>query len=234
MNNTFIAIPSHNGQIEGELLSSVLDAGSGGEQICICVQRFSKLTQNFNLLWCEALNHKEKFGLTHFLLLHADIAPKAGWLNIMHREMKNSGAEVLSAVSPIKGRDGLTSTGLCHEETEPIKVKRFTLKEIHAMPETFTDPDLIINTGLMLVDLNAPWISQFKGFRVTDWIKKDASGPGLYRTGGAPEDWLFSLDIRKLGAKIFSTRAVTLSHIGQSAFSNQNKMGIENEDYKEW
>ena len=112
----------------------------------------SLLAHGFNTLWAHALALRPQ-GLTHFLMLHADIVPvDVGWLNQLHQEMIRVGAQVLSVVVPYKGPQGLTTTAV-----DPPPVRRFTMKEIMAQPETFTHPDLLLNTGLMLVSLQEDW-----------------------------------------------------------------------------
>lgn len=220
--NTFIAIPSHNGDVRGELIGAVVEA-SQGRRVCVGFHKYSKLTQNFNMLLCEAINRGEH---THFAMLHADIFPAQGWLTRMHDIMERTGADILSVVMPLKNDKGLTSIGLCEEETVPLKVKRLTMNEIYQREETFTDPHIIVNTGLMLINLKAPFMSHVgRGlqFRVTDQILKLDDGR-LHAYGGS-EDWLFSLDARGLGAKIFVTREVSAAHIGGASWPNDHAWG---------
>ena len=49
------------------------------------------------------------------------------------------------------------------------------MTEAMARPETFTAPDLLVNTGLLLVDLRAPWVEEIC-FTVTDRIQKLEDG----------------------------------------------------------
>src|ERR1700737_1790039 len=67
----------------------------------------SLLAYGFNELWAHALAERTH-ALTHFLLLHADIVPwEDTWLSQLHQEMVRVGAQVLSAVSPLKDPRGL-------------------------------------------------------------------------------------------------------------------------------
>lgn len=68
-------------------------------------------------------------------------------------------------------------------------------------------------------------------FRVTDQILRKPDGK--LKAYGGSEDWLFSLDARKLGAKIYATRAIRALHLGAHAFSNYEAYGIESEDWQE-
>src|SRR5271169_2349317 len=74
----------------------------------------SLLAHNFNRLWCAALNQREKLGLTHFAMHHADVAAPSGWLDTLVDEMHRVGADVLSCVIALKDARGLTSTALHH------------------------------------------------------------------------------------------------------------------------
>lgn len=228
--NTYVACPAFDGSVRGEMVGGLLDTVSKGANIAFCLHKFSKLTGNFNFLLCDAINRKVH---THFLMIHADIAPMTlGWFNKMHEIMDETGADILSVVSPIKSPKGLTSIGLCEEETVPLRLKRFTLKEIHAMPETFTHGHLILNTGLMLINLRAPFVENVgRGlqFRVTDQILKMPDGK--LKPFGGTEDWLFSLDARKFGAKLYATRAISIYHIGGHAWPNNEPYGIDSEEW---
>lgn len=209
-------------------------------RIAFAHSKLSLLSRNFNTLLCEALNRNQ---FTHFLLIHGDIVPQSGWLQAMHVEMKAADADILSAVVPIKTPKGLTSTALCKEETTPLLIRRLTLKEcldtakianlglsISPSGKSFTGDYLVLNSGLMLIDLRKDWIRNIR-FRMTDQIIKQPDGS--YKASGASEDWLFSLDARKLGAKLWATTAVKLNHVGGANFSNYESYGIESEGWHE-
>lgn len=227
-----IATPSHDGKIAGEIVSAVIDAmvdlSKSGDKCGYLFQQYSLLTRNFNLLLSETIN---KGDYTHFCMVHADIFPfEEGWLSKMLGIMEESGAELLSVVSPIKNFQGVTSTGLSPREELPLNVKRLTLKEIWKMPETWTDPQIVVNTGLMLIDLRAPWIGK-AWFGVKDDVIKDEDGK--YRPVALTEDWLFSLRVRELGGKIFATRGVKLKHIGSHNFTNFEQYGKDTDGWRQ-
>ena len=215
--STLLALPSHDGRIHMQILPAVLRAsahGLGG----IKVIQSSILTKAFNQLWCEALNAKDK-GITHFCMLHSDIAPEDFFLDKLHDIMSGVGADILSVVSPMKNHEGLTSTALESEST--TRPSRFTMKQIMAGPETFTHDDLLVNTGLMLCDLRKPWAKKVC-FRFKDAIVWDEKGA---RAENIPEDWQFSLDAKSEGATVYATRAVKLVHWGQQAYPNDSAWG---------
>ena len=185
-------------------------------------QCLSLLAYAFNTLWVHALAER-KNGLTHFLLLHADIVPyDDDWLSQLYHEMERVGAQVLAAVSPLKGPSGLTSTAL-----DGTPLRRFTMTEIMAQPETFTHPDLLINTGMLLVDMRADWVEQI-AFTIKDGISKNPDGS--YTVLCASEDWDFSRQARRLGVQLWATRKVRLCHVGQGYFPNFQEWGTEASD----
>lgn len=218
---TFIAVPSHDGKVHGDLISSVMDAAISGESIGFAHQPFSLLARNFNDLLCRAINTG---GYTHFLLLHADIIPMPGWLPKLHQIMEEKQCDMLSVVSPIKTAKGNTSTaiqtGAINNRTEKFACKRLNMKEIADLPETFEDPGLLVNSGCLLLDLRAPWIGKV-WFEIMDDVVKTEDGK--YKTKGISEDWVFSMRARAAGAKIFATRAVKIYHVGTHAFTNDPK-----------
>lgn len=217
--------------MRSELAIAILDAANYGGRIGFCPQKYSKLTQNFNMLLCDAINR----GYSHFLMVHADIViQEKNWLGKMHAIMEEFKADILSVVMPIKTPKGITSTGYCEKETVPLKLKRLTMQEILKLPETFTHEHLIVNTGLMLMNLKSTFVENVgRGleFRVTDQILRKPDGK--LKAYGGSEDWLFSLDARKLGAKIYATRAIRALHLSAHAFSNYEAYGIESEDWQE-
>ena len=212
-----ISVPTYDGKMHLGTVNGILRASKSPEHAVQFVAS-SLLAKCFNQLWCRALNDRKK-GITHFAMLHADIAPEDYWLDTMLRIMEARNADVLSVVSPLKNSDGLTSTAI---EGANTKAKRFTLKEIHAMEDkTFTHEKLLINTGLMLVDLRNPWVEQVL-FTMKDYILKRGEE---FFTETISEDWCFSKQARQLGAKLFATSEVSLRHFGSAAYSNDCPWG---------
>ena len=188
-------------------------------------QSGSLLAYTFNSLWCMALQLRAApANVTHFLLIHADIMPdNDNWLDIMLEEMKEHKAQILSAVVPIKGESGMTSTAW---DNDPWNPYRLSLTELQEKPKTWTEPNLLINTGLLLVDFTQPWVEQIR-FHINDMIVKDENG--VFHAVVAPEDWNFSRDARNLGVESYATKAVTIRHMGLAAYSNANVWGYPND-----
>lgn len=219
----YIGVPTYDGSLRAETMIGL--HGRGNVDSVIRVLGMSLLTRLFNTLLGEALNQRVH-GVTHFLLHHADIGIlEPAWLEKMMALMDKNGADVLSAVVPIKSHEGVTSTAL--DRTDPVfqgwHVRRYTMAEIDALPEkTWTHPDLLLNTGVMLIDLRRPWVENI-WFRFDDRIEKDISG--RFRVLNMPEDWLFSRDAKKLGAKLYATSEIHLAHHGVQAWPSHQVYG---------
>src|ERR1700730_152109 len=222
----FLALPNYGFQRHNTVqLLKAFVGGTSFHEIFPEEQTSSLLARGFNTLWTKALAER-KNGLTHFLMLHADVVPwDDGWLTQLHQEMVRIGAQVLSAVSPLKDWKGLTSTAL--DETP---MRRLTMAEIMARPETFTDPDLLINTGMLLVDMRGDWVEQVY-FTIKDGIRKNPDGS--YTVLTESEDWGFSRQARRLGVQLWATRKVKLAHrgVGQGdIWTNFQAWGTEAHD----
>lgn len=215
-----IGIPTYNGQVMMDTLSA-LQGATNTHQAVHAKSQSSLLTYAFNNLWAMALNMK----VSHFCMLHADILPEDGWLDKMMDIMITHEADVLSAIVPIKTNAGMTSTAI-DDTGDKWRVRRLTMHQIYDMEPTFTAPDLLINTGLMLVDMRAPWVHDM-WFRFEDHIANEG---GKRVAKNMPEDWLFSRDARAHGARIYATREVKLDHVGSAKFTNTVPWGAARTD----
>lgn len=221
----WLGIPSYDGRLHEGILNAVYAASAGFNLANIQIQYGSWITRNFNACLAAALNHRAK-GITHFCLLHEDIhIHDRQWLEKMLGLMQKTGADVLSAVVPIKNEQGLTSTAL----DEPVgdfdphwRVRRLTLDEVHKNFEpTFTHEKLLLNTGLMLIDLSKPWIEELH-FEFEDKIIKIGD---QFVEVGVPEDWKFSRDAREMGASLWATREIIVEHLGGGRWPNATPWG---------
>lgn len=218
-----IGIPSYDGRIHHSTHTAIAHAVRPPTQTQVVFSQMSILTKCFNNLWIVMLNNRKDY--THFAMLHADIRPEALWLDKMMGIMADHKADVLSAVVPIKSEHGLTSTAI---DTDPWNPRRYTMKEMHEMEEgTFTRDGLLVNTGLMLVDISGDWVEKMH-FRFNDAIEKNERG--LWEAKTAPEDWNFSRDARDLGRSIFVTKSIRLDHLGAQPFPNQGVWGTKASD----
>lgn len=184
------------------------------------------LDHAFNRLWAVALNLREK-GATHFAMQHDDVAPCQGWLDILMAELVRTGADVVSAVVPIKSEAGLTSTAV--ETDDDYFPRRLTMKEVHDLPETFADEDvggeLLLNTGLWVCDIRRPWVDTPSPlvFHTVNRIVLDDEGQ--WQAQAKSEDWEFSRAARARGARLLATRKVALHHAGEMRFTNSTVWG---------
>lgn len=127
----------------------------------------------YNKTFQTALKARDMGGITHFAMIHADIEPMRpcddgsfSWLDVLYGEMEETGATVVSAVSPIKEPARELTTTVIGDPTNPWHPKRhIKLSDRTKLPETFGiehcgDPAtefLQVNTGCMLVDLRRPF-----------------------------------------------------------------------------
>jgi hypothetical protein len=177
----------------------------------------SLLCLSFNRLWAMALNARAEHGVTHFAMCHDDVVPSPGWADVLIDELDRTGADVCSAVVPIKDPRGLTSTGIRNAGTG--STRRLTMREIFDLPETFGlrqvsgigEGDLLaVNTGLWVCRLDAPWVERFPGFAMTDAVRRVGD---RWEAGCVPEDWQFSEWLWRQGLKAAATRKVALAHV---------------------
>jgi hypothetical protein len=213
MPKILVAIPSYDGwRCNGAALFTL---GRSPYDITLMEYKTSLLAKGFNVAWAIALEKRETAGVTHFMLLHADIKPEdPDWFDVLFKEMQRVGADIISAISPIKDSQGVTSTAI---ETDDLWVpRRITIKEALEKPETWTDPKLLFNTGMLLMDIRGKW-TEGTYFTINDRIRHDGK---RYVVSAEPEDWFFSRLTRQNGAKAWVTRKVKLRHEGSFDFPN--------------
>lgn len=240
----FFGMPSYDERMHGDITVSMLQASKRPHPSWV-FSRFnsSLLCYAFNRLWAEAL----AADCSWFLMVHADIAPVTPWwMDALLAELERTGADVLSVVSPIKDSRGLTSTGVDWSDMEnPWRTRRLTMKEIMDLPITFSKHDtpwperaLLINTGMMLIDMRRDWVRRFPGFSIKDELTEikcpKCFGSGCTKCGDRgwlkqvnvdSEDWNFSRWLDKAGCRVYATRAIALKHFGPSTFLNDRVWG---------
>lgn len=224
-------------------------ASSRGYEIDRKVLQSSLLAKCFNTIWAQALWRAKNEGVTHFVMLHADVAPvmseddRRGFVDILLDECERLDAHVVSAVIPLKSGQGLTSTGVGNPDYPWQPYQRWTMAEIMSFPETFcaeqTDcPNmpLIINTGCWIADLRKPLFHETNDdgtikmhFTVNDRILPGIDG-GQHRVEVESEDWFFSRLLSENNAKVYATRKVSLKHLGEMWYPNQGDWGSEKTD----
>jgi hypothetical protein len=159
--------------------------------ICHIINSFSSCTPHqFNQCWTHCMNEVDKFD--YFCMLHSDVEPLptvdpydrgkiVPWLTAMIEEMEKGSYDVIHSVAAIKDGNGLTSTGIGSGLNAWPTMRRVTLKELTALPETFDakqyldlfgrdrwpagSPEVMLcNTGCMIVKVG-DWCRRFHGFR---------------------------------------------------------------------
>lgn len=193
---------------------------------------------DMNTLWVDALNMAARGEITHFAMLHSDINPSTGWIDILANEMVRTGADLVSTVVALKDWRGLTSTGVGDASDPWNAFRRFTMREIHEMlPETFSIEDtphpdkyLLHNTGCWLADMRNP---AWRTVDVDGWLKATLSFPiaarmmpdGTIEHRRESEDWYFSRMISTLSLKTVATRKVSATHFGSTPYVNSRPWG---------
>lgn len=230
MEKVFVGIPCVDGKVHQDIVGAMLTASNKGRLLHVQTTNYSCLPYNFNTLLCSALNARAN-GITHFLMLHSDVVPITNnWLDVMVELMVKHHADILSVIIPIKNKQGFTSTAIDVEFGRTgfngkDRPKRLTMTEVFEREEkTFTDPRIVVNTGLMLVDLRKNWVEN-ACFQFEDWIIKGEDG--VFRAKNVPEDWAYSRQARLLGAKIFATREVAVKHFGTIGYMNTASWGVK-------
>lgn len=230
MAKVYVGFPTYKGDIHVDVLFASHQMTAGDHQVSFDRMDSSACCATFNHLLLKALDAHRRGEADYFLLWHSDVVPEQNFLDKMIRIAKEKGAEIVSAIIPIKDVNGLTSTAL----DEPVgdmplywRVRRLTMAEVMERPATWTDEKLLVNTGLLLVDLSKPWVNEIF-FHFDDAI---ITHHGRRMPVVMPEDWMFSRDARKLGCKsMWVTREVAVNHFGITNFPNTKAWGVMRTD----
>jgi hypothetical protein len=174
--------------------------------------------------------------ITHFAMLHDDVAPEDGWLDVLLEDLEAHDADMVSAVVPIKDPLGLTSTAI-DDPTDRFNVeRRITMDEVMRLPPVFSAADcgypdriLLVNSGCWVCRFTEDWRFNVR-FVIDDRIvfKGDHCRPEMpaqYAAEVAPEDWNFSRNLASYGCKVLATRRVKLTHSGGIAYTNSEPWG---------
>lgn len=225
----FLACPYY-GQVEFGMAQAAYQATATAE-VHLYPSQDSRLPHNFNRLWCAALNTRATEHWTHFAMLHSDVVPPAGWLDVLLAEQQALGVQLVAAVVPIKDDRGLTSTGLFDQHKGVI---RLSMQEVFDLPETFEQADiccqtempLVVNTGCWVCDFTQSWVEKV-AFRFVDEI---VQVDGRFEARTMSEDWHFSLQLAALGVSIAATRKMALAHVGPQEWRNDHAWGSVSHD----
>lgn len=230
MRKVLVAMPGHVGPTFGAAVG-LFNCTADRTLAKLRPHTSSLLANAHNVTYCEALNGWLAGEVSHFAVLHADVEPENGWLDILLAEMDAGGFDVLGGVVPLKDERGLTSLAVDRADGFPwMPAKRLSLAEVYALPDTFTSEDvggpLLLNTGLLLVKLG-PW-SERCWFTINDCLAKDANG--RWTAAVESEDWFYSRKAHAAGVKVGATRRVRLNHRGPVPFTNAAVWGTRATD----
>lgn len=187
----------------------------------------SVLPDGFNRLLAACLDLRDQGFLTHMAMVHADIAAAPGWLDVLYREMRDRGDVVVATVIAVKSTEGVTSTafGLADDPWAPALP--LGLEARPNMPETFAIADacackpgavLLVNTGLMLVDLTHPFWDSFSFEFHTRIVRGD---DGKRYPQHVSEDWDMSRKLHAAGVPYSATWKPEVRHEGAGVWLNR-------------
>ncbi len=224
----FVCMPRYSAVELGAAIA-YCDCTNGSVQVVAHAEASSSATPHtFNLLLAQALDMRDQGLCTHFAMIHSDVKPKVTpegrWLDILWREMEASGADLISAVIPIKEpARKRTSTAIGARDDNFCNLgyianhHRGTLPTTFGPAETCKDGEvLVVNTGLFLADLRRSWWDNFAFEFRTKIDRRPTGRVALF----APEDWLLSRHIQANGGQVRATWAVQLDHHGEIDWPN--------------
>jgi len=191
----------------------------------------------FNVLWVDAMNMAAAGEITHYAMLHSDSDVPPGWLDTLIEECEEFDANAVSAIVAIKDARGLADCGIGDPADPWRPYRRFTMHEIHRLPESFDaamigypGQMLLSGTGCLVCDLRRPIFQTVSPdgsvpicFNFPTRVIRDAGGQ--YHSQRESEDWYFSRMLWKHGGKLVATRKVRLGHIGNFTFPNWEPWG---------
>lgn len=180
--------------------------------------RSGSLVGSFNEGWARARNMVERGQATHFAMLHADVWASAWWITDLIAEMRRYNALVASAHVGIKHHARTHTSTAVGPIDDPYSHTCLTMSDLAKLPETITPEHvckdgevLVINTGVMVIDLRHPW--------VMDWVWPqtcaiERNARGVWRSKLRTEDWEMSRFLHARGVRYIATRKVTTRHYG--------------------
>jgi hypothetical protein len=204
------------------------------DEVRVQYQCGSLLAQNFNSLWCAALNcGLEGEPCDYFAMLHDDIGAEDFWLDKLIEELDRHELDVLGVAMPIKDTRGLSSIAV-HKEGDNWRPEcRLTMHELHRLPATFTGENLdgkqlLLNTGMWACRFDPKWNTRVH-FEINDRIAFNEA-TGRYQAVNESEDWFFSRLLHEHGLRLGVTRKVFAEHYGAMSFVNYRPWGTHHHD----
>jgi hypothetical protein len=241
----YLVMPRAGPEIVYGAGSGLFHSAQGNLKVLIAEHAGSASQRNHNGAWYDALN-KRDWGQgdekpTHFAMIHADVCPPPGWLDVYMAEMQKYDADVLSGVISFRDHSGLTSVAIenpdhLRDPGELWAPRRLTKYETNRLPETFSIADtdtpqsrLLFNTGLLLINLRGNWQddTDFRFLYRKTRLGADLWSPdGTYTPAGyrvfemRSEDWELARFCADRKLRVYCTRKVHIKHVGPWAWSN--------------
>ena len=223
------------GSFKWGTVKGIIQASMGAHEVQ--VENNGNGWDDFNHLWAKALNKAEAGEITHFAMLHSDIEPCPGWLDLLMDEIEEKKADLVSVACPIKDTRGVLNCGLGAPDNPWGAWRRLTVRELQELPPSFNaaslgHPDKVTlhNTGCFVADLRGEvfFKTDDAGNLIADFafptrIFRDEGG--AWSAGRESEDWHFSRKLHELGVRGFITRKVRLHHIGDYHYANDEPWG---------
>lgn len=218
----FLGIPTYDNTLHTVAMMGVLTATKTHPLQVVC-NGSSLLAHGFNILWASAVASDASY----FAMLHGDVGPDPNWIDTLIGELEATGADMVSAIIPIKSRENVYSTALAPMGGEATY--RLHLDDLDKLPATFDGADLqrvsgkdgllCVNTGCWVCRLGQDWNKQVHFAMVTEinWTGADAHCRII------PEDWYFSQRLHALGVKIVATQKVKVTHAGAWSWASHPK-----------
>ncbi len=187
------------------------------------------LPHTFNSLLCQSLDWRDKGKVTHMAMIHSDVTAERGWLDLLAEEMHAHDLVAISAVVAIKDPDQDRTSTAIGSRSEPWEAKRYIHRRHHGkMPVTFTGDDvcegddevLLINTGLMLLDLRHEFWDEFCFVVPTTIRRIEGRRAPIFR----PEDWEMSRELDRAGVRYGATWRPFVEHLGRTSWDNRPKV----------
>jgi hypothetical protein len=229
-----VTMPRYGPHVHPAAMRSLYQATKGDCRVVSHLDVSQSICYAFNIANANALDWRDqglaapdgtKVHPTHLAMIHADIEAPPGWLDTLWHIMRERDLVAISSVSPIKDpvANPRTSTAFATKGETWFPCRYVYVNDRHTMPETFEPADvckpgeeLLINTGLMLLDLRWPGWDGFNWQLDSRIVKADGKRVVQMRS----EDWMMSRHLAQHGAKYAATWAVPLRHFGEYAWAS--------------
>lgn len=230
-----LALPG--GTFDWEMFKQSLHCSKGRHEVRAANSHYG--WDDMNRVWAHGLNEADAGNLDRFVMVHSDVVPEDWFVDHLLDVMADGGYDMVSASVALKDQTSLTSCGLGDpNNTWGGAFKRFTVRELNAMPDVVTIDNfpqypgkyLLHNTGCWAADMTRPVFrtTDADGFMIAcfDFPTKVARGEdGKWIVKRESEDWFFSRKLHELGAKTAIATRVQTYHMGKMGYPNFGDWG---------